>query len=509
MRTYLLKRLLLVPPTMVGITLITFIIIQFAPGDPANMKVSPGVGGEQSSDQSVSRETYEKTLEQFDLDKPKLMQYLRWVGKLLGIKVEVQGAKHLYRDEVEAFLIKKFRETSAEEIAEAAVRLDEQVREERRDPILVELARESELIDREQGQKLLDAAREAGESVSKGLGAVVGGSELARLESDLEPRLKQEAERQLEDWVKGQAEATRFRHAEEVNAIRQTYIDDHGKDFKDVFWYEGISLNRTENGYWYPLDFGNSFQDDVPIWDHLADKLPISIELSLISIFVAYIIAIPLGIHSSTHQGTKADSIATTILFILYSLPSFWVGIMMLLLISQGSSVSSFSRDYGFPVEGLHGGDMNAQTPFFTWLFDHLHHLFMPIVCLTYSSFAYISRQMRAGMLDVIRQDYIRTARAKGLSERVVIFKHALRNSLIPIITIIAFILPSLVGGSVIIETIFNIDGIGKASFGAIMARDYPFIMAVFTLSAFLTLIGILLSDLLYAVVNPQISFEG
>jgi peptide/nickel transport system permease protein len=507
MRTYLLKRLLLVPPTMFGITLITFFIIQLAPGDPANMKVSPGVGGEQSSDQSVSREIYEKTLEQFDLDKPKLMQYARWLGRLMGIKVEVTGAKHLYKDEVETYLLDQFRKGNQDTIAAMGERLVEQVYDERSDPILIELAREADLVDRKQGQSMLDEAREQTVPVAEVLGRSIGAAELAQLQESLGPRLDQEAKRQLEDWAKGQAKAERFRYAEEVNAIRQSYVTEYGKEFEKEFWYSGLSLNRTQSGGWYPMDFGKSFQDDRQVWEHLIDKLPISIELSLLSIFVAYIVAIPLGIHSSTHQGTFGDAFATTVLFILYSLPSFWVAIMMLLLISQGSTFE-IVRSVGFPVEGLHG-DLGPNPGFFAWLFDHLHHLVMPIVCLTYGSFAYISRQMRAGMLDVIRQDYIRTARAKGLSERVVIFKHALRNSLIPIITIVAFILPALVGGSVIIETIFNIDGIGKASFTAILTRDYPFIMAVFTLSAFLTLIGILLSDLLYAVVNPQISFEG
>ena len=195
----------------------------------------------------------------------------------------------------------------------------------------------------------------------------------------------------------------------------------------------------------------------------------------------------------------------TTILFILYSLPSFWVAIMLLLLVSEGG------RGIGlFPVRGLWPELGPGQSRGdFTVLLQHVRHLALPVFCLTYASFAYISRQMRAGMLDVIRQDFIRTARAKGLPERVVIFKHALRNSLIPIITIVAVILPSLVGGSVIIESIFNVDGIGKLSFTAILTRDYPIIMAIFTLSAFLTLIGILISDILYAIVDPQISFEG
>ena len=126
---------------------------------------------------------------------------------------------------------------------------------------------------------------------------------------------------------------------------------------------------------------------------------------------------------------------------------------------------------------------------------------------MTYGSFAYLSRQMRTGMLEIIRQDYIRTARAKGLPEKTVIFKHALRNSLIPIVTMLAFLLPSMISGSLIVETIFSIPGMGSLSYGAIMSRDYPIVMAVFTISSVLTLFGILLADILYSVVDPRITF--
>jgi len=138
---------------------------------------------------------------------------------------------------------------------------------------------------------------------------------------------------------------------------------------------------------------------------------------------------------------------------------------------------------------------------------DVCWHLVLPVFVYTYGSFAYLSRQMRVGMLEVIRQDYIRTARAKGLSEKVVIYKHALRNSLIPIITILAYLLPAMISGSIIIETIFTIPGMGSLAFEAIIARDYPIVMAVFTISAVLTLFGILLSDILYSFVDPRITF--
>jgi peptide/nickel transport system permease protein len=147
--------------------------------------------------------------------------------------------------------------------------------------------------------------------------------------------------------------------------------------------------------------------------------------------------------------------------------------------------------------------------PFFDWLLDRIWHLALPVFCLTYGGLAYVSRQMRAGMLETIRQDYIRTARAKGLSEHAVVFKHALRNSLIPIVTLLGFLLPAMLGGSVIIESIFTIPGMGQLGFDAILSRDYPVVMAIEVIAAFLTLVGLLLSDICYAMVNPTISLEA
>ncbi|MGE0712822.1 MAG: ABC transporter permease subunit [Planctomycetota bacterium] len=497
MRDYILKRLLLVPLTLFGISLITFIVIQLAPGDPAEMKVRPGVGGEQKADQNVNKETYERTREQFDLDKPLIMQYVRWVGRLCGIKVEVWGAKKDYREKVDQLLIERFQAGSADEIAAKRQEIEQQVAA-------------AQPQERRQAEANLDAARLKGAKQR----------DLARLE-ELLRRVNDPAERaekaakQLEDWVAGKAKQQRFKYSAEIDALRQDYRAKYGGDaWEAYFRYSGLALNRKKDADgnpagWYPMDFGRSFKDDREVLTVLMEKIPRSLELSLISIFLAYMIAIPLGIHSSVSQGTVTDQVVTTTLFILYSLPSFWVGIMLLLLVSEGGRFLPL-----FPVGGL-WPDRAGTLTFWEKLSDptlvmqHLRHLALPVFCLTYASFAYISRQMRAGMLEVIRRDYIRTARAKGLPEHVVIFKHALRNSLIPIITIVAVILPALVGGSVIIETIFNVDGIGRLSFTAILTRDYPIIMAVFTLSALLTLLGILLSDILYAVVDPQISFEG
>ncbi|HOZ46125.1 MAG TPA: ABC transporter permease, partial [Candidatus Hydrogenedentes bacterium] len=160
-----------------------------------------------------------------------------------------------------------------------------------------------------------------------------------------------------------------------------------------------------------------------------------------------------------------------------------------------------------FPVYGV--SSVGAEDlPWYRWLADRSWHLVLPVFCLSYGGLAGLSRYARGGMLDTIRQDYIRTARAYGFSEKVVVFKYAMRNSLIPIITLLATLLPGLIGGSVIIESIFSIPGMGRLGFEAVLSRDYPLIMGIMSVSAFLTLIGLILSDILYAIADPRISFE-
>ena len=333
MRTYLLKRLLLMIPTMFGITVITFAIIRLAPGDPAAMRLGSGSSGMIGS-QQLANEIIEKTRQQFGLDRPIHEQYWLWLTKI----------------------------------------------------------------------------------------------------------------------------AT--------------------------------------------LDFGRSYRDNRPVMDRIRERLPITLQLNIISIILVYLLAIPIGIHSSTHPYSLSDKVSTTVLFILYSMPSFWVATILILFLGGG--------DYWhlFPITGISSLDAE-QLPFFPWLLDRIWHLILPVFCLTYGGLAYVSRQMRAGMLETIRQDYIRTARAKGLTERAVVFKHALRNSLIPIVTLLGFLLPAMLGGSVIIESIFTIPGMGQLGFDAILSRDYPVVMAISTIAAFLTLVGLLLSDICYAIVNPTISLEA
>lgn len=332
MKSYLLKRLLLIFPTFLGITLITFLIIQLAPGNPVSLKLQQ-FGGEGIRTETVSREVIEQTKKLYGLDRPVYVQYLLWVKRL----------------------------------------------------------------------------------------------------------------------------AT--------------------------------------------FDFGESYKDHRPVLTKVGEALPVTLLLNIISIFLIYLISVPIGVFSAVFPESRFDKWVTMGLFVLYSLPSFWVAMILIIYLGGGESFDLF------PVVGIFSEGTETLSP---WgkLGNLLWHLVLPVTVLTYGGLAFLSRFARAQLLEVIRQDYIRTARAKGLPERMVVFKHALRNSLIPFVTLMGTLLPALIGGSVIVEQIFSIPGMGRLGFEAVLSRDYPTVMAIAAIEALLTLVSLLISDFIYVLVDPRISFE-
>ena len=332
MRSYLLKRTLLLFPTLIGISLISFIIIQLAPGDPATMRLGDAAQG--IRDQALAEQIIQETRALYGLDRPLHQQYVSWLGRIIT------------------------------------------------------------------------------------------------------------------------------------------------------------------------FDFGNSIRDQRPVLDKIVERVPVSVQLGGLSLILAYLIAIPLGVYSATHQYSRTDKVMTVFLFMLYSLPNFWVATLAIVYLGGGDFWDVF------PVFGLQSIGSEGWT-FWERLADRMWHLVLPVTCMTYYTLAALSRYMRSSMLEVVRQDFIRTARAKGLGERVVIYRHALRNSLIPIVTLMADLLPALIGGSIVIETIFSVPGMGQLIWEAVLLRDYPVVMASFTISAFLTLLGILLADILYTFVDPRIKYEA
>jgi peptide/nickel transport system permease protein len=264
-------------------------------------------------------------------------------------------------------------------------------------------------------------------------------------------------------------------------------------------------VTQTQYAKWLrrivTFDFGESTTDGRPVTAKLAERLPVTLLLSVLALLAAYVVAIPVGSYSALYPSTLSDRAITFVLFVLYSLPSFWLALMLIRLLCGVGGLDLF------PLRGLASAG-SEQWPLHARLLDLVHHLVLPVFCLSYVSFATLSRYQRSGMMEVVRQDYIRTARAKGLRETSVIVRHALRNSVIPILTLLGLQIPYLIGGSVIIERVFAIEGMGLETFEAIRNRDYNWILAVSVLTALLTLLGILLSDVMYAVVDPRITYE-
>ena len=251
-------------------------------------------------------------------------------------------------------------------------------------------------------------------------------------------------------------------------------------------------------------DFGYSYSDNQPVLQKIKDKFLYSFILVVISIVIAYLVSIPLGIYSAYKKGSLVESTSSVVVFMLYSLPSFFIGTWLLYVLSNPDNLM------WFPTGGVKDPSVfDDNWSFWQKLKHQAPYFVLPIITYTYSSFAFISRIMKVSMTDVLSQDYIRTAKAKGLPNSKILFKHALKNALLPIITMFADIFPAAVGGSVILETIFSIPGMGFEIYHAVLGTDIPMIVAVFTITGVLTVIGYLVSDILYAIVDPRISYKS
>jgi peptide/nickel transport system permease protein len=247
------------------------------------------------------------------------------------------------------------------------------------------------------------------------------------------------------------------------------------------------------------MDFGHSFVDGRAVMEKIRDSLPITIILNVLSLFLIFVVAIPLGVLSAAKQYSLFDKLTTVFVFIGFSVPTFWLALLLMILFGVRFNL--------LPISGIKSLYL-ANPTFWNRLIDYARHLILPVFVSAFGGLAGLSRYTRSNMLEVIRQDYIRTARAKGLSERTVIYKHALRNALMPVITILGLSVPGLIGGSVIFETIFSIPGMGQLFYGSVMARDYPVIMGILFIGAILTLLGNFLADISYAIVDPRISYQ-
>jgi peptide/nickel transport system permease protein len=253
-------------------------------------------------------------------------------------------------------------------------------------------------------------------------------------------------------------------------------------------------------------DFGFSFSQQRPVLDVLVLVLPNTLLLSACALAVAFVFGVVLGTIQAVRQYSMMDSVLSVVLLFFYSMPSFWLALMLILTLSLFAR-NVWELPIWFPASGMASVDYDSLS-LLGKLGDRVRHLVLPTLSLALVLTAGIARYMRGSMLEVIRQDFVRTAHAKGLPERVVVFKHALRNALIPIITLVGLYIPFLFSGTVFIETIFAWPGMGRALYNAILQRDYPLVMAGSFFFATMVVLANLMADVLYAVVDPRIRYE-
>jgi peptide/nickel transport system permease protein len=258
------------------------------------------------------------------------------------------------------------------------------------------------------------------------------------------------------------------------------------------------------------LDLGTTWQDGRLIRDVILETLPVTLLLSGLSIVLAYLIAVPVGVYAAAHRGSWMQRAISWALLVLYSLPAFWLGTLLLMVFASGRFVRCEGMEFGacFPLSGWHSFTGFELQSWPHKLLDVLWHLCLPVITLTYPALAVISRHLRAGMIESLAQDFIRTARAKGLPERDVIWRHALRHGILPIVTLLGMELPHLIGGAVVVEAIFGIRGMGLVTIEAIRMPDYPLVISIVTLTALLTWLGSLLTDIAYAWMDPRMRHQ-
>jgi peptide/nickel transport system permease protein len=244
------------------------------------------------------------------------------------------------------------------------------------------------------------------------------------------------------------------------------------------------------------IDFGRSYVDDRPVSRKIAERIPVTILINVLAMALILVAGIPLGVVSAVRRGSVLDRSSTVFAFIGFSAPEFWLALL---------SMSLFGITLGWlPISGLKSLDYEYFSLPGKFL-DVARHLVLPVAISAFGGLAGISRYMRSSMIGIIRQDYIRTARAKGLDENTVIYRHALKNAMLPVITILGLSVPGLIGGSVIFESIFAIPGMGRLFYESVMSRDYPTIMGVLAIGAVLTLLGNLAADIAYSYADPRI----
>lgn len=279
--------------------------------------------------------------------------------------------------------------------------------------------------------------------------------------------------------------------SEMIEELKKQYGFDKPLHIRYLIWLKNL----------VQLDFGQSFTYEEPVIDVIKSKLPVSLQFGLASLFLTYLICVPLGVKKAISAGGWFDKLSGVFLYFAYSIPTLVLGIFLVVFFAGGSYFQ------WFPIGGFRSDNYDELT-FMGQVADRAYHFVLPTICYLIGGFTQLTMLMRNSMLDVIQMDYVRTARAKGLTEKAVYYKHALRNALIPVATGLGGFFAVFLAGSLIVETIFDLDGIGKLSYTSIFTRDYNVIMGLTFISSLLLVFGRILSDVIYVLIDPRIDFQ-
>ncbi|MES2621257.1 MAG: ABC transporter permease [Bacteroidota bacterium] len=483
---YILKRILIFIPTLFIISLLTFILISAAPGDPAETMLSRSSSEGQASDKLATERSYRELRHKLGLDLP--IFYFAFTNTAQSdTLIRIPTKNH--REMLDRLVYEYGNWPQIENYYHQLKTL------------------EFSIIATKKDSTNVDALIELRNTVAKVFihhQDVVLSALFTDLkeQSALAPNLvdiKAKVEATEIAYSKIKSEASVWKRYVPKVQWSGTHNQYHRWLFGEARWV-GEETDPTLGKGFIRGDYGISFFTKRPVKSVIWDGLWITMLISILVIVIEYIISIPLGISLAIRKGSAYDSGMTVALFITYSLPVFWIGTMAIFFLCSPDYIEIF------PPFGL--GDATMEDGFFYKFGDLAYHLALPLIIASYASFAYLSRQMRGSMLTVLGADYIRTARAKGLPENKVIWRHAFRNSLLPIITIFASFFPALIGGSIILEFLFTIPGLGQITYAAVIQKDYPMILTNTMFAAILTLVGYLVSDILYAVVDPRISYS-
>jgi peptide/nickel transport system permease protein len=499
MRTYILKRLLLMIPTIIGITMLTYLIVRLAPGDAIEALIRNQAG---SIDPKAMKASADKIRERLGLKDRNLWgawieSYEAPLAGLQSSEANVRQAAAATLRELTGVNINENYDAWKDWTSREAEKWNANTRQAAIDRI-----RDLSGVDIEavgSWKDWIDAQAEAHGTPIEALRPLV--NDLLRPKADVRERASEKLRHLTDRDFTADPQAWDAWWARNQDAVEKSLIDPAEKVLNAFLGYGQWVSHLAQGDLGESIKFKTSSGSNAPL-ALIIDRAPVSATLNIISEFLIFMIAIPAGLMAARYQGTFLDRFPSFVMLVLWSVPHILAGTVLLGYLAQGGS-----GFHWFPTDSLHSfgsGDMSSAK----YLTDTLWHATLPVACLTYGGFAYLAKLGRASLLENLRADYVRTARAKGLPESRVVYHHALRNSLLPMITVMVLTIPGLIGGSVVVEKIFSIQGTGLLLVDAATSFDLSVIMADTLMYGILTLLFLLIGDICYAWADPRVRYE-